>query len=125
MSTPLDFDRYPHGCEIIIPVVLKIPIYIEPVVIERTAVCYGNSQSEVTSLKNQLSEAGPVALAHDAQAVVNTVANADINDVDNVSLQQSLSISLRPVADGWHSFAHAIQDLFESGMSGRSRFLQQ
>ncbi|MDV3351124.1 hypothetical protein D0962_12045 [Leptolyngbyaceae cyanobacterium CCMR0082] len=125
MGTPLDFDRYPHGCEIVIPVVLKIPIYIEPVVIERTAVCYGNSHSEVASLKSQLSEAGPVALAHDAQAVVSPVANADINDLDNVSLQQSLSISLRPVADGWHSFAHAIQDLFESGMSGRSRFLQQ
>lgn len=64
MGTSLDFDRYPHGCEVVIPIILKIPIYIEPVVIERTAVCHGNAQSEVAGLKKQLSEAGPVALTN-------------------------------------------------------------
>ena len=60
MNISPDFDRYPHGCEVVIPIVLKIPIYIEPVVIERAARCY-DAQSEIAGLRNQLSAAEPVA----------------------------------------------------------------
>lgn len=121
MSTLSDFDRYSHGCEIVIPIVLKIPIYIEPIVIERTAICHRESQSEVASLKSQLSEAGPAVLTHDVQ----TVANVDMNVLSNFSVTHSWQLFAQSIAAVWHSFSHAIQHLFEEGMSGRDRFLQQ
>ncbi|MBT9317093.1 hypothetical protein [Leptothoe spongobia] len=121
MDISHDFERYPHGCEIVIPIVLKIPIYIEPVVIERTAVCHGNSHSEVAGLKNQLSEAGPVAMTNGVQTVANLTM--DSSEVDSVN--RALNVSLQTISKGWHSFSHAIQDLFETGMSGRARFLQE
>ncbi len=121
MNTPLDFDRYPHGCEIVIPIVLKVPTYIEPIVIERTAICHRDSQSEVASLKSQLSEAGPVVLAKDVQ----TVANSDVNVLSDFSFAHSWQLFIQSIAAVWCSFIHAIQHLFEEGMSGRGRFLQQ
>ncbi|ESA35039.1 hypothetical protein N836_13770 [Leptolyngbya sp. Heron Island J] len=121
MSAPLDFDRYPHGCEIVIPIVLKIPIYIEPIVIERTAICHRDPQSEVASLKSQLSETEPVMLAKDVQ----TVANLNMNVLHDFSFAHSWQLFVQSVVAVLRSFMHAIQDLFEEGMSGRERFLQQ
>ena len=121
MDISHDFERYPHGCEIVIPIILKIPIYIEPVVIERTAVCHGNSWSEVAGLKDQLSETGPVAMTNGVQTVTNL--NMDSSEVDSVN--RALNVSLQTISKGWHSLSYAVQDLFETGMSGRVRFWQQ
>ena len=123
MSTYPNFEGHQQACEVVIPIVLKVPIYIEPVVIERTAVCYGDSHSEVVGLKQQLSEAGPVAVpngvpAEGAQPVAHL--NMDGSNVDAVN--RAVRESFQPISNGWHSFSHAIQDLFESGMSGRARF---
>ena len=118
MNTPLEFERYPHGCEIIIPVVLKIPIYIEPIVIERTAICHRDSHSEVANLKNQLSEAGPVAMA----GAIQTVDNSDMNVLSDFSFAQPWKMVTQPTATAWQAFTRAIRNLFESGMLGRERF---
>ena len=116
-----NFDRYPHGCEVVIPIVLRIHIYVEPVVIERAARCY-DAQSEIASLKNQLSSSARVAPA-DVPATLNL--NMDSPDVEtDVETMDPVDATLRPLA-GWHSFGRAIQDLFETGMAGRARFLQQ
>ncbi len=121
MSTPLDFDRYPHGCEIVIPIILKIPIYIEPIIIERTAICHGESPSEIANLKNQLSEAKPPVLANSVQAV----ANSDVNILGDFSFARPQKVAAQSIANVWHSFVQAIRNLFEIGMSGRERFSQQ
>ena len=34
MMTPLQSDHHPHGCEITLPIVLKLRIYLEPEIVE-------------------------------------------------------------------------------------------
>lgn len=69
MNTPLDFDRYPHGCEVVVPIVLKIPIYIEPIVIEKAAACYGQKQPDKVNFEFKASASEPATLKDDIQAV--------------------------------------------------------
>ena len=40
MHTTSEGTHQIHGCEIVIPIVLKVTLYIEPVVIEQPPVCY-------------------------------------------------------------------------------------
>ncbi|MBE9069620.1 hypothetical protein IQ260_23525 [Leptolyngbya cf. ectocarpi LEGE 11479] len=76
MSTPLDFDRHPHGCEIVVPIVLKIPIYIEPIVIEKTPACHGHIQPAKVSFESKALASEPAAaLNDDIQAVTSSNVN--------------------------------------------------
>lgn len=75
MSTPLDFDRYPHGCEVVIPIVLKIPIYIEPIVIEKAMACHGQKHPDKVSLEFKTSASEPAALKDDIQVATSSNAN--------------------------------------------------
>ncbi|MEM9486437.1 MAG: hypothetical protein AAGA83_22395 [Cyanobacteria bacterium P01_F01_bin.116] len=121
MTTYPDFEGQP--CEVVVPIVLRVPIYIEPVVIERTAVCYGNSHSEVVGLKQQLSDAGPVTVPNGTPAQgTQPVAHLNIDGSNLEAVNQVVRESLQPISNGLNSFGHAIQDLFETGMSGRARF---
>ena len=42
-------DRYPNGCEIVVPLILTVPLYIEPVVVETASVCADQAQATVDS----------------------------------------------------------------------------
>ncbi|MEM7795270.1 MAG: hypothetical protein AAF579_12585, partial [Cyanobacteria bacterium P01_C01_bin.118] len=93
MTTYPDFEGQP--CEVVVPIVLRVPIYIEPVVIERTAVCYGNSHSEVVGLKQQLSDAGPVTVPNGTPAQgTQPVAHLNIDGSNLEAVNQVVRESL-------------------------------
>ena len=116
MSTPRDFDRYPHGCEIVIPIILKIPIYLEPIVIEKNEVCQRQHQPEKAEFETKAAAAEPAALADKQQAVVNAVGR--------FSFTRPWKRLTQAIAGVWHSFSRALRNLFETGMSGREKFSQ-
>jgi hypothetical protein len=46
MNTP--GDCHPEGCEIVIPIVLKLLIYVEPIVLETPTECHPSSSVETS-----------------------------------------------------------------------------
>ena len=58
MDTLYTPDRHPDGCEIVVPIILKVPLYIEPVVIEKPPVCAGQKQAIVDS-ESELVDSEP------------------------------------------------------------------
>ncbi|NJP09235.1 MAG: hypothetical protein HC866_06890 [Leptolyngbyaceae cyanobacterium RU_5_1] len=69
MTTDLLRDRTPYSCEIVIPIVVKILVYIEPVVLEVPPTCDLPSQ-EVASLP----ESTTVPSAPEPQASANVLS---------------------------------------------------
>ena len=40
MMTPLKSNHHPYGCEITLPIVLKLRIYLEPEIVEASPACH-------------------------------------------------------------------------------------
>ncbi len=94
MNTPPDI-KY-HECEIVISIVLKIPIYIEPIVIEKNGVCHGHPQKpEVKSL-----EVEPVTLTDGGQSV----ADSDVTVGSVYSFTRLWEKLSQSTAGLWHAF---------------------
>ena len=97
MSTSPDI-KY-HECEIVISIVLKIPIYIEPIVIEKNGVCHEHSQQK-PDIKPL--EVEPVTLTDGRQ----TVADSDVTVGSVYSLTRLWAKLSQSTAGLWHAFGH-------------------
>ena len=60
MATYSDYDHYPEGCEIVVPITLKVPICLETVVIGKKPVCIEKNGHKSTAISD---EAEPVMQA--------------------------------------------------------------
>ena len=96
MSTPPDI-KY-HECEIVISIVLKIPIYIEPVVIEKNGVCHERPQQKPNI---KLLEAEPVLLTDAGR----TDADSDMTVGSVYSFTRLWERLSQSTAGLWHAFA--------------------
>ena len=93
MDTLRTPDRHPNGCEIIVPVILKVPLCIEPVVIESSPGGAGQEQaiaySEPESVHPEPESVHPKLTPVKAFDDVPTVFKPDFNNFAALNLTQT------------------------------------
>ncbi len=101
MKTNFDLDRLAKGCEIVIPIVVKIPFYIEPVVLEQPLNC------DVSQLPKDDGSAS-VVLPETAEA---TVSEATLKQFQTEK-QPLTQLNLRPIKPGWLRWLQSLLTYF-------------
>lgn len=118
MSNSFDFANNDHRCEVVIPIILKIPIYIEPIVIEKKATCC-EQKADYKKMSVQ-SKAEPVPLQHGIQQT-QAATVPDTHRLNHGLLWKKLS---QTVAKAWQTFSRAVRNLFVIRLSRRGQLPQ-